>query len=72
MDISLPGEDGIEAFKSIRNNLDTAHIPVVAVTASVMIHDREAILAYGFDAYIAKPVDAELLFKCIRGVLYGM
>jgi CheY-like chemotaxis protein len=71
MDIALPGIDGIAAFKVIRNNPDTAHIPVIAVTASAMTTDREAILAHGFDGYIAKPVDARQLYKCLAEVLYG-
>lgn len=71
MDISLPGIDGVEAFKRIRNNPALLHIPVIAVTAMAMAHDRETILAYGFDAYIAKPIIAKQLFKVISEVLYG-
>jgi CheY-like chemotaxis protein len=71
MDIGLPEKDGVEAFKELRRNADTANIPVIAVTASAMNNDREAILAYGFDAYIAKPVDSRQLLKCIGEVLYG-
>jgi signal transduction histidine kinase/DNA-binding response OmpR family regulator/HAMP domain-containing protein len=71
MDVGLPEKDGVVVFKEIRNNLATAHIPVIAVTASAMVNDREAILAHGFDAYVAKPIDAAELFSCIREVLYG-
>ena len=71
MDIALPGIDGIEAFKAIRNNASLQHIPVIALTASAMIHDRETILAYGFDVYITKPIDDKLFFKTINEVLYG-
>lgn len=71
MDIALPGIDGIEAFKAIRNNANLQHIPVIALTASAMIHDRETILAHGFDVYITKPIDAKLFFKTINEVLYG-
>jgi len=71
MDVGLPGKDGVEAFKAIRSGRETAHIPVIAVTASALVSDRETILAHGFDAYVAKPIDAAELFACIRGVLYG-
>jgi signal transduction histidine kinase/DNA-binding response OmpR family regulator/HAMP domain-containing protein len=71
MDIGLPEKDGVEAFKELRRNAGTANIPVIAVTASAMNNDREAILAYGFDAYIAKPIDNRQLLKCIGEVLYG-
>ena len=71
MDIELPGLDGITAFKTIRNNTQLQHIPVIALTASAMTSDRETILAHGFDAYIAKPIDAPVFFKTINEVLYG-
>lgn len=71
MDIALPGMDGIEAFKSIRNNPHLQHIPVLALTASAMTSDREIILAHGFDAYIAKPIDEPTFFKTINETLYG-
>ena len=71
MDIALPGINGIEAFKSIRNSVLTQHIPIIALTASALTDDREVILAYGFDAYIVKPIDKKVFFKTIIEVLYG-
>jgi len=71
MDIALPGMDGIEAFKKIRNNAKLQHIPVIALTASAMTSDRETILAHGFDSYIAKPIDEHIFFKIINETLYG-
>jgi signal transduction histidine kinase/DNA-binding response OmpR family regulator/HAMP domain-containing protein len=71
MDIELPGLDGISAFKVIRKNPSLKHIPVVAVTASAMTSDRETILAHGFDAYIAKPIDTQSFLTTINEVLYG-
>ncbi|MDD4991426.1 MAG: response regulator [Paludibacter sp.] len=71
MDISLPGIDGIEAFKKIRKMKDLANIPVIALTASALLTDREVILAHGFDDYLAKPIDEKLFFETINSVLYG-
>ena len=71
MDIALSGMDGIEAFSMIREMPDLAHIPVIALTASAMEHEREIILAYGFDGFIAKPIEAKEFFQKIREVLYG-
>ncbi|RPH32086.1 MAG: response regulator [Bacteroidales bacterium] len=71
MDIALPEMDGIEAFKAIRNNPRLQNIPIIALTASAMTTDREAILAHGFDAYIPKPIDENLFFKTINNTLYG-
>ncbi|MBL0224509.1 MAG: response regulator [Geobacteraceae bacterium] len=71
MDIALPGMDGIEAFKIIRSDPHLQHIPVIALTASAMVSDRETVLAHGFDAYIAKPIDEKQFFKTIHEALYG-
>ena len=71
MDIALPDVNGIEAFRKIRRMPQTRHIPVVALTASAMVHDREAVLSHGFDAFIAKPIIANEFFAAIDEVLYG-
>ena len=71
MDIALPDISGIEAFNTIRNIPQTQHIPIIALTASVMKHDQETILSYGFDAFIGKPIIANEFFKVINEVLYG-
>ena len=42
---------------------------MIAATASAMQGDRETILTHGFDGYITKPVDAEVLMKTLREVL---
>ena len=71
MDIALPDIDGIQTFQAIRKNPEMGQIPIIALTASAMIQDREAILAHGFDAYISKPIDVHLFYKVINEVLYG-
>ena len=71
MDIALPGMDGIEAFRRIRNHPALEHIPVVALTASAMLSERETILAHGFDAYLAKPIEHKAFFKTLNEILYG-
>ena len=71
MDIELPDINGIEAFVRIRRMLQTRHIPVIALTASVMKHERETILSHGFDAFIVKPIIASDFFQVIDEVLYG-
>jgi len=69
MDISLPVMDGIKALSGIRKDSTLQHIPVIALTASAMKGDREEILAYGFDAYISKPIDGGLLEQTIKETL---
>jgi signal transduction histidine kinase/CheY-like chemotaxis protein/HAMP domain-containing protein len=62
LDISLPLMDGFKVFDELRKNEKSSNIPVIAVTASVMKNNREEILDYGFDDYIAKPID-RLIFE---------
>ncbi len=71
MDIQMPEMDGLEATTAIRQlELGTGrHIPIVALTANAMPGDRERCLLAGMDGYVAKPVDAGLLFQEIADVL---
>ena len=65
LDISLPGMDGFRVFDAIRTEETLRHIPIIAVTARAMKGDREQILAYGFDDYISKPIDPDVLKETI-------
>ena len=55
MDIQLPGMDGITALKQLKAAPATRTIPVMAITASAMTHNRETMLSEGFDGYQTKP-----------------
>jgi len=57
MDIRLPDADGTELAKRLKDDPQTAAIPIVAVTAFAMKGDREWFLAAGFDGYVEKPID---------------
>jgi two-component system cell cycle response regulator DivK len=69
MDIQLPGMNGIEALGVLRENPATAHIPVIAVTASVMQQDRKLITEAGFDAYIGKPINLKEFLQAVRDMI---
>ena len=56
MDIQLPGMDGITAMKQLKAAPKTNRIPIVAITASAMTHNRQTMLAEGFDGYQTKPL----------------
>jgi signal transduction histidine kinase/AmiR/NasT family two-component response regulator len=56
MDINLPGINGFQAQEILASGADTAHIPVVALSANAMPRDIEKGLAAGFFAYITKPI----------------
>jgi len=69
MDIQLPGMDGIQALKALRDNPATAALPVVAITASVMKADREQIMRAGFDGFIEKPITVRSFLEVVEGAL---
>jgi two-component system cell cycle response regulator DivK len=69
MDIHLPGIDGIEALRRLRADDATRPIPVIAVTASVMAHDRQKIMAAGFDGYQSKPISVRPFLAAVREAL---
>ena len=71
MDIQLPGISGIDALRILRANPDTAAIPVIAVTASVMQQDRKMITEAGFDAYVGKPISMKEFLDAVKGGLEG-
>ncbi len=57
MDIALPGMDGLEATRRLKQDERTARIPVVALTASAMLGDDNKALSAGCSGYIPKPID---------------
>jgi two-component system cell cycle response regulator DivK len=57
MDIRLPDLDGPAALDLIRADARSNRIPIVAVTSSAMMGDRERLLAAGFDGYLEKPIN---------------
>ena len=63
MDIRLPGMNGVTALQELKRDEATRHIPVMAVTASVMPSERDEFLAAGFDGYHAKPISVKGLLK---------
>jgi len=58
MDIQLPGIDGLEATKLIRQSGD---VPIIAITSFAMAGDRERLLAAGCNGYIEKPINPETI-----------
>jgi len=65
MDMMMPDIDGYEATSLIRNNELTRHIPIIAVTAQAMSHDKDKCLAAGVDDYVSKPIDIDALTTVI-------
>ena len=71
MDIQMPVMDGMETTRVIREHekKSGAHLPIIALTAHALKETREHMLSSGFDGYVAKPVDLNLLHEEMRQVL---
>ena len=69
MDMSLPVMDGWEATKVLKDDPDTAQIPVIALTAHAMSSDREKAIEAGCNDYDTKPVDLQRLLNKIASLI---
>ena len=66
MDCQMPGVDGFEATRRIRERLQGRRLPIIALTATAMTGDRERCSEAGMDDFIAKPVRQEELRTCLE------
>jgi two-component system, cell cycle response regulator DivK len=69
MDVRLPDMDGPAALVELRGEPRTAGIPVVAVTSSAMMGDRERLLSAGFDGYLEKPISVKEFADQVRAYI---
>ena len=69
MDIQMPEMNGIEATRIIRETYGGASPVIIALTAEALEGDETRILNLGFDAYLAKPLQAQQLQKMLEGIV---
>jgi CheY-like chemotaxis protein len=71
MDLSLPVVDGWEATKRLKNDVKTAHIPIVALTAHHGAGELERATSAGCDWFVPKPCPPDALINEVRRLLPG-
>lgn len=69
MDIQMPGMDGLEATRRLKQDAATAAIPVIALTAFAMKGDAERIIKAGCNAYLPKPYSHTQLTEAVTSLL---
>ena len=69
MDMALPEMDGWNAAKLIRDDPETAHIPMIALTVHTLPMERKRALDAGVVAYLSKPFDAAQLLRLVESTL---
>ena len=69
MDIQLSGISGINLIQEIKKNINTKHIPIIAISAFTFTKEVNQIIESGCDKYIAKPVIMNDFYKAIEELL---
>jgi CheY-like chemotaxis protein len=69
----MPVMDGFETIKRIKSENNYKNIPIYALTAKVMLSDKDVVIRNGFDDLIPKPVNsAELISKIEKLIMNGI
>ena len=66
LDVMMPGMDGFDVCRRLKEDPETRHVPVVLVTALDGRADRVAGLEAGADDFLTKPIDDVMLFARVR------
>jgi CheY-like chemotaxis protein len=69
MDLQLPGIDGTETLRRLRQGILAEGVPVIALSALVMDQDHSAAQRAGFDGYLNKPISARALPEQVASFL---
>lgn len=69
LDINMPEMDGYEVCRRLKANSDTAHIPVIMVTAANRTEERIRGLDAGADDFLSKPINDMALFARVRNLI---
>ncbi len=72
LDINLGKENGLDLLAWMRQKPETREIPVIAVTAHVLVTEQERILEAGCGACLSKPIDFRLLREELNGWLQDL
>ncbi len=66
MDHMMPGMDGIETMRRMRDNGSLGHTPIYVLTANAVTGARDEYISRGFDGFLSKPIATDQLMKALR------
>ncbi len=69
LDLIMPGMDGFEVCTRVKENSETSHIKILAITGYDTKENRDRIMAAGADDYLAKPLELSTFLQHIEGLL---
>ena len=69
LDVNIPGINGLDLARMIKEDAKLSAIPVVATTANVLVGDKERCLEAGCDEYLPKPLDIRRLREVMHHYL---
>ncbi|MBC8524178.1 MAG: response regulator [Chlorobium phaeobacteroides] len=72
LDLHMPGIDGFEVCRKVKENPATAHIKILAITGYDSDENRDRIMGAGADDYLAKPVSGTTLIKHVENLFSGL
>lgn len=68
-DLNMPFMDGIELVKTLKSDPNSAQIPIIMVTTEADINEQNRAFAAGANAYVTKPVTADMIVQKIKTIL---
>ncbi len=68
-DVMMPGMNGIELTRKLKEEFSTCHIPVIILSSKSAVESQVAGLKVGAEAYVPKPFDSEILLSYIQSIL---
>ena len=72
LDLHMPGMDGFEVCKKVKENPATAHIKILIITGYGSDENRDRIMGAGADDYLAKPVSGTTLIEHVENLFSGL
>ncbi len=69
LDINMPGIDGVEVCRYLRRDPATEQVPIIAMSSEVQDETLDRVYEAGANAFLAKPIDIDMLARALKSVL---